>query len=107
MLGSRALPDYWVVAALFALFHFVLEPYIQPLEEFVRKLGPWAPLLYIAVFVVATTLFVPESILAIAAGAIFGLWMGLIWVVVAGTLSAIVIFVLARHLFRGRIEPVA
>lgn len=102
--GLKSLAGLLVVAALFALFHFVLEPYIQPLEDFVRKLGPWAPLLYIAVFVVATTLFVPESILAIAAGAIFGLWMGLIWVVVAGTLSAIVIFVLARHLFRGRIE---
>jgi uncharacterized membrane protein YdjX (TVP38/TMEM64 family) len=102
--GLKSLGGLLVVAGLFALFHFVLEPYIQPLEEFVRKLGLWAPLLYIAVFVIATTLFVPESILAIAAGAIFGLWMGLVWVVVAGMLSAIVIFVLARHLFRGRIE---
>ena len=92
-----------VAGGIFALFHYVLEPYIGPAENAMRQLGIWGPVLYILVFLIATSLFVPESILAIAAGAIFGLWMGLLWVVLAGTLSAIVIFLLARHLFQSRI----
>lgn len=100
----KSLAGLLLVVALFALFYFVLQPYIGPAEDFIRQLGPWGPVLYIAVFLVGTSIFVPESIIAIAAGAIFGLWMGLLWVVIAGTLTAMVIFVLSRHLFRSRIE---
>ena len=93
-----------VVGGLFLLFHYVLEPYFPAAEEAMRKLGPWAPLLYIGIFLIATSLFIPESILAIAAGAIFGLWMGLVWVVIAGTLTAVCMFVVGRHFLRARVE---
>jgi uncharacterized membrane protein YdjX (TVP38/TMEM64 family) len=93
-----------LVGALFLLFHFVLEPYMPAVEDVMRRLGAWGPLLYIVVFLIATSLFIPESIIAIAAGAIFGLWMGLVWVVVAGTITAVVIFVLGRQFLRSRVE---
>ncbi|MDP6480050.1 MAG: TVP38/TMEM64 family protein [Phycisphaerales bacterium] len=93
-----------LVGVLFLLFHYFLEPYMPALEEFMQKLGGWGPLLYIAVFLIATSIFIPESIIAIAAGAIFGLWMGLLWVVVAATITAVCIFVLGRHFLRARVE---
>ena len=68
------------------------------------QLGPWAPVIYITVFVVATALFFPESLLAIAAGTIWGLWWGLLWVVVAGVITAIVIFWVGRKVCRERVE---
>ena len=89
---------------LFMLFHFVLEPYISAMEDFMDRLGFWGPVLFIAVFLVGTSIFIPESILAIAAGAIFGLWMGLVWVVIAGTITAIMCFWVGRKLLRGRVE---
>lgn len=89
---------------LFLLFHFVLEPYMSPMEAFMHRLGFWGPVLFIAVFLIGTSIFIPESILAIAAGAIFGLWMGLVWVVIAGTLTAIFNFWIGRKLLRGRVE---
>lgn len=100
----KSLAALLLVGCLFLLFHFVLEPYMLELEAFMRRLGPWGPILFILIFLIGTSLFVPESILAISAGAIFGLWMGLVWVVVAGTLTAVVIFVLGRHFLQQPIE---
>ncbi len=91
---------------LFLLFHFVLAPYLGPMENTIDRLGAWGPVIFIAVFLVGTSLFVPESVLAIAAGAMFGLWLGLVWVVLAGTLTAVFIFWLGRRVFRRRIERV-
>lgn len=93
-----------VVAGLYLLFHFVLEPYINTAELFVQSLGLWGPLLFVGLFLVLTSLFVPESILAIAAGAIFGLWWGLLWVFVAGTITASFIFLIGRTMLRTRAE---
>ncbi|MDP7030409.1 MAG: VTT domain-containing protein [Phycisphaerales bacterium] len=95
-----------VVGLLFLLFHFVLAPYLGPMEDAIARLGAWAPLIFIAAFLIGTSIFVPESALAIAAGAMFGLWMGLVWVVLAGTLTAIFIFWLGRKALRNRIERV-
>ena len=93
-----------VGVGLYLLFHFVLEPYINSAEAFVESLGLWGPLLFIGLFLVLTSLFVPESILAIAAGAIFGLWWGLLWVFVAGTITATFIFLIGRTMLRSRAE---
>ena len=95
-----------LVGGLFLLFHYALQPYMSELEEFMRELGAWGPLLYIAVFLIATSIFIPESIIAIAAGAIFGLWMGLLWVVVACTITAVFIFAIGRHFLRERVEVI-
>jgi len=95
-----------VVGGLFLLFHLVLEPYMPAVEDAMRRLGPWGPLLFILIFLVGTSAFLPESILAIAAGAIFGLWMGLVWVVVAGTLTAVAIFIVGRHFLQAPVERV-
>ena len=95
-----------LIAGLALLFHFVFEPEMPVLEQFLHRIGPWAPVVFIAIFLVGTAVFLPESLIAIAAGAIFGIWMGLIWVVVAGTLTAIIIFVVGRHFLQSRIERI-
>ncbi|MBC02558.1 MAG: hypothetical protein CMJ34_04535 [Phycisphaerae bacterium] len=76
----------------------LLEPRESELENTLRELGPWGPVIFVAVFVVATSIFFPESVLAIAAGAIFGLGWGLVWTVVAGFVSVSTVFMLGRHL---------
>jgi uncharacterized membrane protein YdjX (TVP38/TMEM64 family) len=48
--------------------------------------------------------FVPGSILTLAAGAIFGLVWGAIYVFVAATLGASLAFLVSRHLARAAIE---
>lgn len=100
----KSLAAVALVGALFLLFHYVLEPFMPAVEDFMQRLGAWGPLLFVVVFLLGTSIFIPESIIAIAAGAVFGLWMGLVWVVVAGTVTAVIIFGLGRHFLRSRVE---
>ena len=76
----------------------LLEPREAEFETDLRQLGPWGPIIFIAVFVLTTSIFFPESVLAIASGAIFGLGWGLAWTVVAGFVSVSTVFLLGRHL---------
>lgn len=60
---------------------------------------------FFAVYVLATALSVPGAVvLTLAAGAIFGLWWGLLIVSFASTLGATGAFLAARYLLRGVIE---
>jgi uncharacterized membrane protein YdjX (TVP38/TMEM64 family) len=93
-----------VLGAIYVVWRFWIQPYETQLADTLQRIGNWAPLLFIGVFLLATLLFFPESILAIVAGTIFGLWWGLLWVVIAGTLTAAVIFFLGRRVLRTRVE---
>ena len=64
-------------------------------------------LLFCAVYVAATLLLAPAWIFPLLAGAAFGMAWGLAVAVVAGTLSAIAAFVIARYLARGPVEKAA
>ena len=92
-----------LVGAVAMLWYGWLQPHEALLEQSLARLGPWAPVLFVCVFAITTTCFVPESLLAIAAGSIFGLWWGLLWVVIAGVLTASCMLVLARGPLRHRI----
>ncbi|MDG2424488.1 MAG: TVP38/TMEM64 family protein [Phycisphaerales bacterium] len=96
-----------VVVALIALLYiYVLQPYMSDIRSFVASLGPWAPLAYITLLFIATMIFLPESIIAIAGGTLFGLWMGWLWVVIACVITALFTFMLTRLFIRKRINRV-
>jgi len=67
-------------------------------------LGAWGPIVFVAGYAVATVAFVPGSVLTLAAGALFGLWRGVLYVFVAATIGASASFLVARHLARPAIE---
>ena len=94
----RCLAGALVLLGLFLAIR-LLEPEMPALQSWMKSLGFWGPLAYCVLFIGLTSVFFPESIIAIAAGTLFGFWMGLIWVVVAGTIGSLLIFVVARHLF--------
>lgn len=70
----------------------------------VRDLGPLAPVAFAAGYAVATVAFVPGSLLTLAAGAVFGLGLGLAVVFAGATLGACGAFLVARYLARARVE---
>lgn len=94
-----------VLIAVYLIWQTWISPHEADIERSLERLGPWGPVIFIAVFLVGTSVFFPESVLAIAAGTIFGLWWGLLWVVVAGTLTAVAVYWLGRTVLRDRIEP--
>src|SRR5258705_12419291 len=77
---------------------------VAALAEWVKTLGPWGPVVFIAAYVGAAVAFVPGSVLTVAAGAIFGLWAGTLYVFIGATLAACISFALARGALRSAIE---
>jgi len=69
--------------------------------EYVRSLGPLAPIGFVLLYAVATVAFVPGSVLTLAAGAIFGLGWGIVIVMVSAILGESGAFFLARYGIRG------
>jgi len=64
----------------------------------------WGPLVFIAGYVVATVAFVPGSLLTLAAGAIFGIFEGVVYVFVGASVGATLAFLAGRHVARSTVE---
>lgn len=77
---------------------------IPRFAEWVDGLGVWAPVVFIVGYALAVIAFVPGSLLTLAAGAIFGLLEGTLYVLVAATVGACGAFLVARHAARPAIE---
>jgi uncharacterized membrane protein YdjX (TVP38/TMEM64 family) len=69
----------------------------------IERLGAWGPVLFVALYVVATVLFLPGSILTVGAGAIFGLAKGVLVAWAAATLGAAAAFLVGRYLARDAV----
>jgi uncharacterized membrane protein YdjX (TVP38/TMEM64 family) len=106
----HAAPIQWtsallIVAGLFALARALpIEPALQALQGWVERHGAAGTAVFVGVYVLAALLFVPGSALTIAAGALFGLWLGTALVSVAATTTAALAFLIARYLARGAVE---
>lgn len=69
----------------------------------VESLGPWGPVAFIALYVIATVLMVPGVPLGLAAGALFGVLPGTGIVSIGSTVGAALAFLIARHLARDAV----
>jgi uncharacterized membrane protein YdjX (TVP38/TMEM64 family) len=70
----------------------------------IRDLGVWGGVAFVALYGVAAVAMAPGSILTLAAGAIFGLGWGVLWVFLGATLGASLAFLVARYVARGWVE---
>ncbi|MFQ5527998.1 MAG: TVP38/TMEM64 family protein [Thermoanaerobaculia bacterium] len=98
-----------LIAALAALAALVflgrqLGSYVPAFAARVESLGVWGPLVFIAGYAVATVGFIPGSLLTLAAGAIFGLMKGTIFVFFGASIGAAGAFLVARYVARGWVE---
>ena len=71
--------------------------------EWVTGLGAAGIAVFVLAYILATVLFVPGSILTLAAGALFGVVRGTAIVFAAATAGACAAFLIARYLARDRI----
>lgn len=67
-------------------------------QQQMENLGAWAPLGFMAVYVLATLLFLPGSILTLSGGALFGPFWGALYSLMGATLGATLAFLVARYL---------
>ncbi len=81
-----------------------IGPYVPEFEAWVNGLGAWGPVVFMAGYVVGTVALVPGSALTLAAGAVFGLGPGVVYVFTAATVGASLAFLVSRYVARDMIE---
>lgn len=69
--------------------------------KWIQDLGPWAPIAFVVVYIVAVVFFVPASIFTLGAGFVFGMAWGSVYVLVAAMVAANLMFIIARHIARN------
>ena len=92
-----------VVVAIAVLGREIHE-HLRAMEDWIAGLGIWGPIAFVALIVAGTSLLIPDTALAIAAGALFGFAVGGIVIVTGGLLAAMVQYALARRLLLGAIQ---
>jgi uncharacterized membrane protein YdjX (TVP38/TMEM64 family) len=86
---------------------FHIAAYLSPevIRDWITRLGVWAPVAYMAAMLVTVVIHLPSLPLDIAAGAMFGPFLGTLYSVTAATCGSLFNFWLARFLGRAMIEP--
>src|SRR5207245_10475027 len=91
------------IALVLALKYLHVQDLLKAALDWIGKLGPWGPVLFVGLYVVATVLFIPGSVLTLGAGAVFGVALGSVYVSIAATLGATAAFLVGRYLARAAI----
>lgn len=89
-----------IIALIVGAKFFNLQGILKDSLELIANLGPWGPVAFILVYILATVLFIPGSLLTLGAGVLFGVVWGSIWVSIASTLGATCAFIVGRYLTR-------
>ncbi|MEM9537397.1 MAG: TVP38/TMEM64 family protein [Cyanobacteria bacterium P01_E01_bin.45] len=98
-------PRLWVaigiVLLLILLFFSPLGERLhhEQLVMDLEMLGPWAPVLFVLLNILATSLGIPGTVLTVVGGAVFGLAWGTVWSAIGLSVGAICAFLIARYLF--------
>lgn len=95
------------LGAAFVLNGGRVDEALQEVRRIVDDAGPAGPVLFIVAYAVLTTLLVPGSPLTVAAGVLFGPFVGTLYVVVGATVGAIGGFVWGRRLGRDAVARLA
>jgi uncharacterized membrane protein YdjX (TVP38/TMEM64 family) len=78
--------------------------HVPAFAAWVDGLGAWGPLVFMLGYAVAVIGLAPAAFLTLAAGAIFGLIRGTVYVFIAAVTGSIGAFLVARYFARGAIE---
>lgn len=89
------------VAAILALALVVVlvpVPTAVQVRDWATSAGPWFPVVFLAIHVIVTVLPFPRTAFTLAAGLLFGPWLGIVLAVAASALSALTALLLIRGL---------
>ncbi|WP_083553171.1 TVP38/TMEM64 family protein [Syntrophotalea acetylenivorans] len=98
---GRVLLVLLLLAALFSAMRFLgVQDLLRSALDWVAGVGVWGMAIFLLLYVLATVLFLPGSILTLGAGALFGVLKGSIIVSISATLGATAAFLVGRYLAR-------
>jgi uncharacterized membrane protein YdjX (TVP38/TMEM64 family) len=79
-----------------------IEP--EMIQNFLNRLGIWAPIIYVLLYTIGTILLLPSTPLNLSGGALFGIWWGTFWTALAAIIAAIVSFYYGRTIGRDWVQ---
>ena len=105
---ARTSPSPWKwVLGLLAVASLLLITYFLDIQELfqvalalISDLGPWGPVFFIVLYILATVLFLPGLIPTMAAGRLFGVLQGTLLVSISSISGATLAFLIGRYLAR-------
>jgi uncharacterized membrane protein YdjX (TVP38/TMEM64 family) len=77
---------------------------IVAMEGWIAAQGAWGPVVFVGLFVVLTSIFVPDTLLAAAAGALFGIAIGTTVTVAGYFVAQCIAFGISRHFLHDRVQ---
>lgn len=90
-----------LVALMITLFYQLpIQKWLVATLLWIRNLGGWGVFIFIALYNVATVLFIPGSLLTLGGGALYGVVWGSVYVFIAATFGAITAFLIGRYISR-------
>ncbi len=90
-----------LIALILVARAYNLDDKLGIFKEWVAEQGTLGPIVFIAVYAVATVLAIPGSALTIIAGAIFGSIVGVLCVITGATIGACLCFIISRYFLRS------
>ncbi len=99
-----ALLAFVVVVRLSGLSGYISLDGLDRLRDWIGGFGVAAPLVFIAIYVVATVAFLPGTPLSLLAGLVFGPVFGTLWAVIGATIGATLAFLAGRYAAKGLVE---
>lgn len=91
------------IGATGVTFYFLGGVNAEQIQAWLNYHGIWAPIIYIALYIVATILVLPSTALNLTGGAIFGPVLGTVWTSIAAIIAAIVSFGFTRTIGRNTV----
>ena len=105
---ARKSPSPWKwVLALLAVASLLVILYFLDVQDlflvalaWISDLGPWGPVFFIVLYILATVLLLPGLIPTMAAGVLFGVIQGTVLVSISSISGATIAFLIGRYLAR-------
>ncbi|MCG8695906.1 MAG: TVP38/TMEM64 family protein [Minwuiales bacterium] len=91
-----------VVSISVAVGVFFGHDFVMPLFDWLQDIGLWAVPLFIAINMLVVVFVLPGMVVTMAAGFLFGVLEGSLYVVIATSTGASIAFFVARHLLSER-----
>ncbi len=93
-----------IVTGIAAAFIYRDQFDAAALEQWVQEAGLAGPLVFMAIYAIATVFFLPGSVLTLAGGALFGPVLGTFYNLTGATIGAVLAFLVARYLASDWVE---
>jgi uncharacterized membrane protein YdjX (TVP38/TMEM64 family) len=94
------------LAVAWMMLPMTLSQDLVRVRAWVEQFGPWGPVLFVLLYVLAVVLLVPGSVLALSAGLAYGAW-GLPLALMAATTGAGLSFLIGRYIAQKQVRLLA